>query len=177
MRARALLRLPCSIARSRSESTVWRWIPRSVHEQNGSFKGNRSHGRPLRGGKGNRPDHHESQRLKTLAGLHGRFAPLQTTRLTGGSVFSHKACIPGFTPFGEYTRLPIPLPALQLLLRSGSCARMMATNMSAQPIPSRADICSPSRIVPNTTEKTDSRHMIIEAIVGSVSFCATICSV
>ena len=67
--------------------------------------------------------------------------------------------------------------ALSLSSLLGSCATTMAANIIRQPIISLKDIVSPKIIIPAITAKTDSRHNIIEAIVGSVSACATIWSV
>ena len=50
----------------------------------------------------------------------------------------------------------------------------MAANISTQPMSSRADMASWSRIQPKTRLNTDSRLMSRDATVGSVSFWATI---
>ena len=59
----------------------------------------------------------------------------------------------------------------------GSWASTMAANISRQPASSRTDRPCPRSTQPASALNTLSSDMRSDATVGSVSFCATICSV
>ena len=60
---------------------------------------------------------------------------------------------------------------------SGSCARIIAANISTHPNNSLELSFCPRITQPASTDTTDSKLRIRDAIVGSISFCPTICSV
>ncbi len=65
-------------------------------------------------------------------------------------------------------------PTLYAFFRFGSCARIIAANISTHPDSSRALSFWPSSTHPASTDTTDSRLRISDATVGSVSFCPMI---
>ena len=67
---------------------------------------------------------------------------------------------------------------------SGNCTSIIAPNIRTQPIISRKSILPPVMLQPNATStaddnaaNTDSKLIRIDADVGSVYFCPTICNV
>ena len=64
-----------------------------------------------------------------------------------------------------------------LFFPEGSCARMIAANISTHPDNSRGESFWFRRIQPASTEMQDSRLKIREATVGFISFCPMICRV
>ena len=69
--------------------------------------------------------------------------------------------------------MPAAVYFVYFSLFSGNCARITPTNIRMHPIPSRIESFCPKNKNPDNTDTTDSRHIIIDASVGSKSFWAT----